>query len=81
MIGLFFSMLGTSMVWPFLTVYVSEQLDISLTEVAVLISLNDLVSLGASFLAGPAADRLGRKRLMVISLTGNGLTYFLFSRA
>ena len=81
MIGLFFSMIGTSMVWPFLTIYVSEQLQISLTEVAALISLNGLVSLGASFVAGPAADRLGRKRLMVISLAGNGLTYFLFSQA
>jgi MFS family permease len=81
MIGLFFSMVGTSMVWPFLTIYVSERLDISLTEVAALISLNGLVQLGASFMAGPAADRLGRKRLMVISLAGNGLTYFLFSQA
>ena len=81
MIGLFFSMMGTSMVWPFLTIYVSEQLDISLTEVAALISLNGLVSLGASFIAGPATDRLGRKRLMVLSLAGNGLTYFLFSQA
>ena len=81
MIGLFFSMIGTSMVWPFLTIYVSEQLDISLTEVAALISLNGLVSLAASFVAGPAADRLGRKWLMVASLAGNGLTYFMFSRA
>ncbi|MFN2248834.1 MAG: MDR family MFS transporter, partial [Candidatus Promineifilaceae bacterium] len=53
----------------------------SLTEVAALISLNGLVSLGASFIAGPATDRLGRKRLMVLSLAGNGLTYFLFSQA
>jgi MFS family permease len=81
MIGLFFSMMGTSMVWPFLTIYVSEQLDISLTEVAALISLNGLVSLAASFVAGPAADRLGRKWLMVASLAGNGLTYFMFSQA
>jgi MFS family permease len=81
MIGLFFSMIGTSMVWPFLTIYVSEQLNISLTEVAALISLNGVVTLVASFLAGPAADHAGRKRLMVISLAGNGLTYFLFSQA
>jgi MFS family permease len=81
MAGLFLSMVGTSMVWPFLTIYVSEQLDISLTEVAALISLNGVVSLGASFVAGPAADRLGRKRLMVFSLAGNGITYFLFSQA
>ncbi len=81
MIGLFLSMIGTSMVWPFLTIYVSEQLHISLTEVAALISLNGVVTLAASFLAGPAVDRLGRKRLMVLSLAGNGITYFLFGYA
>ena len=73
-------MVGTSMVWPFLTIYVSEQLNISLTEVAALISLNGAVTLGASFLAGPAADRFGRKPLMVLSLAGNGITYFMFSQ-
>ena len=81
MAGMLFSTIGTSMVWPFLTIYVSEQLAISLTEVTALITLNGLVSLGASILAGPAADRVGRKRLMVISLAGNGLTYLAFSQA
>lgn len=81
MFGLLLSAIGTSMVWPFLTIYVSEQLNISLTEVAALISLNGVVSLAASFIAGPAADRLGRKRLMVLSLAGNGITYFAFSQA
>ena len=81
MAGLLMSSIGMSMVWPFLTIYVSEQLNISLTEVAALISLNGAVSLAASFVAGPAADRLGRKRMMVISLAGNGLTYFAFGMA
>ena len=79
--GLLFSTIGTSMIFPFLTIYVSERLDLPLTEVAWLITLNGAVALLASFGAGPAADRLGRKWIMVISLLGNGATYYLLGQA
>ncbi len=79
--GLLFSTIGTSMIFPFLTIYVSEQLALPLAEVTSLITLNGFVALLASFAAGPLTDRLGRKWIMVISLVGNGATYFLFSQA
>jgi MFS family permease len=79
--GLLIGTIGSSMVFPFLTIYVSEQLDLPLTEVASLITLNGLVGLGASFAAGPITDRFGRKWVMVISLLGNGCTYLLFRGA
>jgi MFS family permease len=80
-IGLFISTVGTSMIWPFMTIYVSERLDIPLTEVAGIITLNGLIALFASFIAGPFTDRFGRKWIMVFSLVGNGLTYLLLSQA
>ena len=52
-VGLFISTVGTSMIWPFMTIYVSERLDIPLTEVAGIITLNGFVALFASFIAGP----------------------------
>jgi MFS family permease len=73
--------IGSSMVFPFLTIYVSEQLDLPLTDVASLITLNGLVGLAASFVAGPITDRFGRKWVMVFSLAGNGVTYLLFRQA
>ena len=79
--GLLIGTIGSSMVFPFLTIYVSEQLELPLTEVASLITLNGLVGLLASFAAGPITDRFGRKWVMVLSLTGNGLTYLLFRGA
>ncbi len=79
--GLFISTVGTSMIWPFMTIYVSERLDLPLTEVAGIITLNGLVALFSSFIAGPITDRFGRKWVMVFSLIGNGLTYFLLSQA
>jgi len=79
--GLLISTIGTSMIFPFLTIYVSEQLDLPLAEVASLITLNGFVALVASFSAGPVTDRLGRKSIMAASLLGSGLTYFMFARA
>jgi len=80
-IGMFISTVGTSMIWPFMTIYVSERLDLPLTEVAGIITLNGFVALFASFIAGPITDRFGRKWIMVFSLVGNGFTYLLLSQA
>ncbi|MGD2077859.1 MAG: MFS transporter, partial [Chloroflexota bacterium] len=79
--GLLIGTIGSSMVFPFLTIYVSEQLDLPLTDVASLITLNGFIGLAASFVAGPITDRFGRKWVMALSLIGNGATYFLFREA
>jgi MFS family permease len=81
MAGMLISTLGASMIWPFLTIYVSERLDLPLAIVAALISLNAAMGLVFSFIAGPVTDRLGRKWVMVFSLLMNGLAYLLMSQA
>ncbi len=79
--GLLLSTTGTSMIWPFLTIYVSEKLDLPLTEVAGLLALNGLVALFASFFAGPITDRFGRKGILVVGLAGSGAIYFFLGQA
>jgi len=68
---------GASMIWPFLMIYVSEQLDLSLTMVASLMTINAIMTLVASFIGGPIIDRVGRKWVMVISLAVTGLSFLL----
>lgn len=68
---------GASMIWPFLMIYVSEQLDLSLTAVASLMTINAGMTLVASFIGGPIIDRVGRKWVMVISLAVTGLSFLL----
>ena len=68
---------GASMIWPFLMIYVSEQLDLSLTVVASLMTINAIMTLVASFIGGPIIDRVGRKWVMVISLSVTGLSFLL----
>jgi MFS family permease len=79
--GLLLSTTGTSMIWPFLTIYVSEKLDLPLTQVTSLLALNGAVALFASFIAGPITDRFGRKGILVAGLAGSGITYFFLSQA
>jgi MFS family permease len=68
---------GASMIWPFLMIYVSEQLDLSLTAVASLMTINAGMTLVSSFIGGPIIDRIGRKWVMVISLAVTGLSFLM----
>jgi len=79
--GMLISTLGSSMIWPFLMIYVSETLTVSLSVVTSLMTLNSITNLIFAFISGPVVDRLGRKWVMVISLAGNGVCYILMSMA
>ena len=69
------------MIWPFLLIYASGKLDLPLSTVATLISINAGTGLLSSLIAGTLADKIGRKVVMNFSLTMTGLTYFLLMRA
>ncbi|MEW6569168.1 MAG: MFS transporter [Chloroflexota bacterium] len=59
---------GSSMVWPFLTIYLRQRLDIPLTTVALLLTANSAAGIAATTVTGPAVDRFGRKIAMLLSL-------------
>jgi MFS family permease len=80
-IGMLVSTIGSSMIWPFLMLYVSKKLQLPLTQTASLMTINALMGLIFSFVAGPIIDRLGRKWVMVVSLLGTGLSYVYMSAA
>lgn len=79
--GLLVSTIGSSMIWPFLMVYVSERLNLPLTAAASIMTINSAMAIIFTFIAGPVTDRIGRKWVMVISLLGNGLVYLLYGSA
>jgi MFS family permease len=59
---------GGSLVWPFLTVYLRQRLEIPLTTVGVLFAINAGVGLFSQMLWGPVVDKYGRKTAMVAGL-------------
>ena len=79
--GIVLATAGGSMIWPFLLIYASGKLDLPLSTVAALISINAGTGLLSSLVAGTLADKIGRKVVMNFSLTMTGLTYFLLMRA
>lgn len=66
---------GSSMVWPFLTIYLRSRLNLPLTTITLLLTVQSGASLASTFFAGPIADRLGRRGVMLISMTITSLTY------
>ncbi len=80
-IGLMIATAGGSMIWPFLVIYASGKLDLPLSTVVTLISINAGTGLVSSFIAGSLADKVGRKVVMVFSLIINGLAYLMLMRA
>jgi len=69
------------MIWPFLMIYVSGKLNLELSTVASLITINATTSLVSSLFAGSIADSRGRKIVMVVSLLTNGVIYLFMSQA
>jgi len=67
-IGQLVSSIGMSLVWPFMTIYVRERLDVALTVVGLVLAANSVAGLLSQLVGGPLVDRFGRKIAMVISL-------------
>lgn len=74
-LGMLISFAGSSMIWPYLMIYASGRLGLPLAAVASLMTLRAASGLIASFIAGPVADRLGRKSGLTVGLAGSGLIY------
>jgi MFS family permease len=75
------STIGSSMIWPFLMIYVRQRVNMPLTQAASLITFQSVAGIIAALIAGPVTDRIGRKWVMVFSLAGNGLVYFFMGYA
>jgi MFS family permease len=80
-VGLFIMSAGASMVWPFLMIYVSDTLGLTLSKSASLITINAATGLISTLLAGSVADRFGRKLVMTASLLTNGIVYLFMAQA
>jgi MFS family permease len=79
--GMLINSAGSSMVWPFMTIYMRQRLGVPLTTIALLLTLNSAVGLVTITAAGPVVDRFGRKVAMVLSLTAGIATLLVMSAA
>ncbi len=72
---------GSGMVFPFLTLYLHQHLNLSMTMVGFALTLWAASSLVGQLVGGSLADQLGRKRLIVASLGLSALLLPIFGLA
>lgn len=66
--GTLVSASGTSLIWPFMTIYVHDKLGVPLTVVGLVLAASAAAGLLSQLVAGPLVDRFGRKMAMTVSL-------------
>jgi MFS family permease len=66
--GMLLAETGSSLIWPFMTIYIRRTLGVPLAVAASLMTITSATTLIASFITGPITDRLGRKGMMVFGL-------------
>ncbi len=81
MAGMLVNTIGMGFVWPFLNIYLKEELGIPLSVATLLPLLEQFVSLFTTLGAGSIADRFGRKGLMVLSLGAVAIIFALMGFA
>jgi MFS family permease len=63
------------MLWPFLTIYMYDKLQIPLSTITLLLSIRAIFSVLSTTLVTPYMDRIGRKGMMVFSLIGASIVF------
>ncbi|WP_462408767.1 MDR family MFS transporter [Neobacillus sp. Marseille-QA0830] len=67
------------MFFPFLTIYFADEFGKS--KAGLLLVFSQIFSVMANLMGGYCADRFGRKRMMVLSSIGQGLSFLVFAAA
>jgi len=73
LLGTLISSTGAFLVFPFLTLYLRQNMRVSMTTIGLLFTLTSPINLSSQVIGGSLADRLGRKIMMAISLFASGL--------
>jgi MFS family permease len=79
--GHFFNQASSSLIWPFLTIFMRERLNESLTTITLLFTIQAISGLGATSIIGSLMDRFGRKGIMIAGLLANAGVMIAMSRA
>ncbi len=69
------------LIWPFMTIFMREQLNVPLTTVALLLSIQSVAGLISTSIVGVAMDVFGRKRIIIMGLIGTSLVLIAMHNA
>ncbi|MFF8383048.1 MFS transporter [Streptomyces kanasensis] len=77
MASTFFLKLVSYLCIPFMTIFLSRNADLPAHVIGLLVGLNQIGSLTAGFFSGVLADRIGRRRILLVGLFGTALVFGL----
>ncbi len=80
-IGTMFGRLVTSMSVPFLAIYLTSTLHVPATQTGLIIAGSALAGVMVSFYGGYISDRIGRKKVLLVSVFCWSLVFFGFATA
>ncbi|WP_017812286.1 MDR family MFS transporter [Paenibacillus shenyangensis] len=80
-VGTMFGRLVTSMSIPFLAIYLTSTLGVSATLTGIIVAASSLAGVSISFYGGYISDRIGRKKVMLVSVFCWAAVFFGFAGA
>lgn len=78
---LFLDSVGSTLLFPFFALYITEKFDVGMTQAGVLLGLSSFFGLVGSVLGGALTDRFGRRKLILFGLVASALSSLLFGLA
>ena len=69
-----------SMVFPFMTLYLTENMDISISKAGFVVALFGMGSICGGFIGGKLTDKFGFYFIQIISLLGGGILFFVLGQ-
>jgi predicted MFS family arabinose efflux permease len=73
-VTLFIDSIGSTLLFPFFALYITQKFGVGMTQAGVLLGLSSLFGLVGSMIGGALTDRFGRRRLILFGLTFSALS-------
>ena len=78
---LFIDSLGSTLLFPFFALYITQKFGVGMTEAGVLLGMSSLFGLIGSVIGGALTDKFGRRQLILFGLVFSALSSLLFGLA
>jgi MFS family permease len=80
-VTLFIDAIGSTLLFPFLALYITRTFGVGMTEAGILLGMSSLFGLIGSIIGGALTDRFGRRRLILFGLIFSALSSLFFGLA
>ena len=78
---LFIDSIGSSLLFPYFSLYITEKFGVGMTQAGVLLGMSSLFGLVGSIVGGALTDKFGRRQLILFGLVFSALSSLLFGLA